>query len=197
MKLTAVGILKWNGDSTPPVFLGMAVDVMNFGYFQRGTVREGILFLARTIVQRTQPGVRQTVKSEEYYCHVHVKDSGLAGVVVADGEYPPTGAFSVIGKVLDEFMERQGSDDSWRTVEADSTLANTILDPALIKYQVCLGATTHVCTTHIVCLTCRGGGSQHQISMIPPATDWCCWRCIHSGPSRRLSMRGCVGAGPF
>ncbi len=38
MKLTGIGILKWNGDDTP-IFLGMAVDVMSFGYFQRGRCR--------------------------------------------------------------------------------------------------------------------------------------------------------------
>ncbi len=34
MKLTAVGILRWCGEGTTPVFLGMAADVASFGYFQ-------------------------------------------------------------------------------------------------------------------------------------------------------------------
>jgi hypothetical protein len=67
---------------------------------QRPAVREGILFIARTIVQRTQPGQRQSVKNAEYLCHVHVKaDAPLAAIVVADAEYPVTAAFSVIHKV--------------------------------------------------------------------------------------------------
>ena len=110
-KLTAIGILKWNGDNTP-IFLGIAADVSNFGcvrprtgraacdrlplspspsfllysrsYFQRGSVKEGLNFLARTIVQRTQPGQRQSVKTEGYFCHVHVRDHGLAAIVVGD-----------------------------------------------------------------------------------------------------------------
>ena len=45
------------------------------------------MFIARTIVQRTQPGQRQTVKYEEYFCHVYVKaDSNLAGIVLADSQ---------------------------------------------------------------------------------------------------------------
>ncbi|GLI59891.1 hypothetical protein VaNZ11_001929 [Volvox africanus] len=135
MRLVGVGLLLYKGDATPPTFIGMATDVSNFGYFQRGTVREGIMFIARTIAQRTQPGMRQTVKNEEYLCHVHVKDTGLAGIVVADAEYPTTAAFSVIGKVLDDFMQQHGQDDSWRTLEADGTLANPLLEAALIKYQ--------------------------------------------------------------
>ena len=53
-------------------------------YFQRGAVREGLNFLGRTIVQRTQPGQRQSVKTEGYLCHVHVKDFGLAAIVICD-----------------------------------------------------------------------------------------------------------------
>lgn len=134
MKLTAVGILKWCGEQHTPVFLGVAADVSSFGYFQRGAVREGLMFLSRTIVQRTQPGQRQSVKSEEYFCHVHVKDSGLAAIVVADQEYPTTAAFAIITKVLDEFAQQAG--DSWQTADADGTAANLVLDAALAKFQV-------------------------------------------------------------
>lgn len=130
-KLVGIGLLKVNGDN--PVFIGMATDVSNFGYFQRATVREGIMFAARTIVARTQPGMRQTVKNQDYLCHVHARDFGIAGVVVADKDYPVTAAFSIISKVLDDYLEQAG--DSWRNVESDSSLANGVLDPALIKYQ--------------------------------------------------------------
>lgn len=58
------------------------------------------MFIARTVAQRTQPGQRQTVKNDDYFCHAYVKaDLGIAAVVVADGEYPTTAAFSVINKV--------------------------------------------------------------------------------------------------
>jgi hypothetical protein len=36
-------------------------------------------------------------------------------------------------QVLDEFLTQNG--DSWRGTEADSALANPILEPALTKYQ--------------------------------------------------------------
>mmetsp|Transcript_6538 Transcript_6538/g.11149 ORF Transcript_6538/g.11149 Transcript_6538/m.11149 type:complete len:202 (-) Transcript_6538:609-1214(-) len=134
MKLTAICILKWNGQETAPVFLGSAIDVSNFGYFQRPAVREGIMFIARTIVQRTSSGQRQTVKNAEYLCHVYVKpESGLAAIVMADGDYPVTAAFSVIHKLLDDFSEQAG--DSWQNAEADCLLATPLLEPALTKYQ--------------------------------------------------------------
>lgn len=36
MKLTGICILKWNGDDKNANFLGSAIDVSNFGYFQVG-----------------------------------------------------------------------------------------------------------------------------------------------------------------
>lgn len=102
---------------------------------QRGAVREGILFIARTVAQRTQPGQRQTVKNDEYFCHAYNKaDKGLVAITIADSEYPTTAAFSVIHKCLDEFIQQTG--DSWRSITEDSQMANSILDPALVKYQV-------------------------------------------------------------
>ena len=49
-------------------------------------------------------------------------------------EYPTTAAFSIITKVLDEFIAQEG--EAWQKVEVDATTANAILEPALIKYQV-------------------------------------------------------------
>lgn len=82
---------------------------------------------------RTQPGQRQTVKNEEYYCHAHNRD-GLVGIAFADGEYPARAGFGVVNKILDEFSDTSGN--KWRTATEDSTDAIPILEPALQKYQV-------------------------------------------------------------
>lgn len=55
-KLIAVALYRHKGTETTPVNLGIAAELSSFGYFQRGSVKEMITFLARTIVQRTQPG---------------------------------------------------------------------------------------------------------------------------------------------
>jgi hypothetical protein len=73
MKLTAVAVLKWNGEQEPLLF-GLAADLSTFGFFQRGSVREMLTFVSRTVAKRTQPGTRQTVQHEEYYCHAHNRD---------------------------------------------------------------------------------------------------------------------------
>ena len=38
--------------------------------------------------------------------------------------------------MLEEFLA-QDADSSWQKVEADAVTANAILEPALVKYQVC------------------------------------------------------------
>lgn len=133
MKLTAIAIYKWVSGETQPVLLGISADVANFGYFQRSSIREMISFTSRTIVQRTQPGQRQTVKQDDYFCHVHVRDTRLAGVVVADKEYPTTAAFAIVSKILEEYLQQHG--DSWQSIDTDNTSSSPLLDQAVTKYQ--------------------------------------------------------------
>ena len=55
-KLIAVSLYRHKGTEVVPVCMGLAAELSSFGYFQRGSVKEMITFLSRTIVQRTQPG---------------------------------------------------------------------------------------------------------------------------------------------
>ena len=75
MKITALLVLKpsssgagssssGGGSGPEAVVLANATDVSHFGYFQRGAAREFIVFVARTVAQRTQPGQRQSVQHE-------------------------------------------------------------------------------------------------------------------------------------
>lgn len=131
VKLTGIGILKWNGDQEA-TSLGLAADVSNYGYFQRGAVKEMMAFVARTVAKRTQPGQRQSVQQDDFFCHAHNRD-GLVGVVFVDKEYPVRSAFCVVNKVLDDFLQIHGA--KWRAITADSTEATAMLEPALAKYQ--------------------------------------------------------------
>lgn len=134
MKLLAVALYNHRGSEAEPACLGLGAELSNFGYFQRGSVKEMLSFLSKTIVQRTAVGQRQTVKQEDYFCHVHVKDGGIAGVAVTDKDYPTIAAFSVVGKAIEEFL--QLGDESWRTQTTDGTQALTVVEAAVTKYQV-------------------------------------------------------------
>jgi hypothetical protein len=74
MKITAIVVLKpaagagasssGGGPGSEAFVLANATDVSHFGFFQRGAAREFLVFVARTVAQRTQPGQRQSVQHE-------------------------------------------------------------------------------------------------------------------------------------
>eukprot|EP00245_Coleochaete_scutata_P015864 TRINITY_DN721_c0_g1_i1.p2 TRINITY_DN721_c0_g1~~TRINITY_DN721_c0_g1_i1.p2 ORF type:complete len:200 (-),score=38.78 TRINITY_DN721_c0_g1_i1:480-1079(-) len=132
MKVTGLVIARSVDGTTDPVLLATASDVSNFGYFQRSTVKELIVFVSRTIAKRTPVGRRQSVEHEEYMVHCYNKN-GLCGLVFADKAYPMRSAFSVITKILDEFLKVNGN--TWETVQGDTNNELPWLKEALIKYQ--------------------------------------------------------------
>ena len=52
VKLTAILILKRNGEVNDPHMCGLASDLTQFGYFERPVVRDMLNFVSRTIVKR-------------------------------------------------------------------------------------------------------------------------------------------------
>ncbi|KAL1335212.1 hypothetical protein HN51_064146 [Arachis hypogaea] len=136
MKITALFVLKCNAttttDGSDPPILANATDVSQFGYFQRSSVREFIVFIARTVAKRTPQGQRQSVQHEEYKVHAYNRN-GLCALGVMDDHYPVRSAFSLLNKVMDEYQKSFG--ESWRTVDKDSTQSWPFLDEALIKFQ--------------------------------------------------------------
>ena len=132
MKVTALSLWKWNGDKAEPTCLGKAEDVAEFGYIQRGSVREMLTFISRTIVKRTQPGQRQSVEQDQYLVHV-TNRGGLVAIAVMDREYPSRSAFCVLSKMSDDYVARVG--DAWKTVASDDARGDAILAEAIAKYQ--------------------------------------------------------------
>ena len=134
VKLTCVAILKFNGDKEP-YLLGLEADLSTFGYFQRGTVKEMMTFVSRTVARKTQVGQRQTVQQDEYYCHAFNKD-GLVGIAFVDHDYPARAGFCVVNKILEDFQLRHG--EAWRGATSDNQeMGQQILTDALTKFQVC------------------------------------------------------------
>ncbi|XP_072026430.1 synaptobrevin homolog YKT6-like [Amphiura filiformis] len=115
------------------VLLKGAYDLTSFGYFQRGSVEEFMRFTGQIIVERTQIGMRATVKEQEYNCHVYVRNDSLAGVVITDHEYPPRVAFTLINKFLDQFAT-EVSCSVWPTA-TESSVEFKALEKLLADYQ--------------------------------------------------------------
>ncbi|TQD82882.1 hypothetical protein C1H46_031547 [Malus baccata] len=99
MKITALLVLKYNSDESDPIILANASDTSHFGYFQRSSVKEFIVFVGRTVARRTPPGQRQSVKHEEYKVHCY-NSNGLCALGFMDDHYPVRSAFSLLNQWL-------------------------------------------------------------------------------------------------
>lgn len=132
MKITALLVLKCTPDGSDPIILANATDVSHFGFFERGTVRQFIVFVGRTVAKRTPPGQRQSVQHEEYKVHSYNRN-GLCALGFMDDHYPVRSAFSLLNQVLDEYQKNLG--DSWRTIQADNSEPWPYLNGALAKFQ--------------------------------------------------------------
>ncbi|MCL7049031.1 hypothetical protein MKW94_018846 [Papaver nudicaule] len=141
MKITALLVLNCNGVNSSssssstepnPIILANACDVSQFGFFQRNSVREFIVFVGRTVAKRTAPGQRQSVQHEEYKVHSYNRN-GLCVLGFMDDHYPVRSSFSLLNKVLDEYEKNFG--DSWKTAQADATEPWPYLNEALTKFQ--------------------------------------------------------------
>ncbi|GAB4828167.1 VAMP-like protein ykt61 [Ancistrocladus abbreviatus] len=132
MKITAILIFRNTPTDENPIILANASDVSHFGYFQRSSVREFIVFVARTVAKRTEPGQRQSVQHEEYKVHAYNR-GGLCALGFMDDHYPVRSAFSLLNQVLDEYQKKFG--ETWRTVKSDNTEPWPYLNEALTRYQ--------------------------------------------------------------
>ncbi|KAL9666380.1 hypothetical protein QQ045_000710 [Rhodiola kirilowii] len=132
MKITALLVARSDQDGSDPVILANATDVSHFGFFQRSSVKEFIVFVGRTVAKRTPPDQRQSVQHEEYKVHCYNK-GGLCVLGFMDDHYPVRSAFSLLNQVLDEYVKNFGQ--SWRTVREDKTEPWPYLNEALVKFQ--------------------------------------------------------------
>src|SRR3989338_11215340 len=108
MKLLAIHILyKPSTPNSKSVILSGYDELSSFGFFQRGTVREYIVFITRLLSDKNTPGTRQQVVKDEYTCYVQTRvDSQLSAVIVTDSEYPARVSFSLLYKVLVEYEKK-------------------------------------------------------------------------------------------
>ncbi|XP_073296626.1 VAMP-like protein YKT61 [Primulina huaijiensis] len=132
VKITALMVLKCDPAGSDPVILANASDLSSFGFFQRPSVREFVVFVGRTVAKRTPPGQRQSVQHEEYMVHAYNRN-GLIALGFMDDHYPVRSAFSLLNQVLDEYIKNFS--DSWKTVQADSTQPWPYLTEAVTKFQ--------------------------------------------------------------
>ncbi|KIM31642.1 hypothetical protein M408DRAFT_327120 [Serendipita vermifera MAFF 305830] len=103
MKLYQLSILEVTDGSAK--LLSSAADLSSFSFYQRGSVGEFMTFMAKTVAERTAVGQRQSVQENSYTAHVYnAGRENLAAVVITDEEYPVRPAFSLLQKLIDDFV---------------------------------------------------------------------------------------------
>ena len=110
--------------------IGYATDVSSFSIFEKNSASELLAFLMQSFGKRAPEGERQVVEHERYKCYAY-KHNGLVGQVIAEAAYPEEAAFSVIAKMLHDYLERHG--DAWKTLSLDKATGD-FLHSLLTKY---------------------------------------------------------------
>lgn len=113
--------------------LKASYDLQSFSFFQKASVQEFMTFVSKTMVERTQPASRQSVKEGEYMLQVYVRADNLAGVLISDHEYPNRVAHTLITKILDEFAAKIPT-NIWPTSD-ETSIDFPVLPQYLAKYQ--------------------------------------------------------------
>lgn len=113
--------------------LKASYDLQSFSFFQKASVQEFMTFVSKTMVERTQPASRQSVKEGEYMLQVYVRADNLAGVLISDHEYPNRVAHTLITKILDEFAAKIPP-NIWPTSD-ETSIDFPVLPQYLAKYQ--------------------------------------------------------------
>ncbi|KAH9500090.1 palmitoyltransferase [Bulinus truncatus] len=134
MKLYSIAVVLKTPEGKGKILISKN-EVSSFGYFQRSTVSEFMLFTSKILVERKATASRASVKKSEvkYICHVYVRNDNLSGVVIADLEYPQRVAHTLINKVLDEFQEKCPK-SQWSSVK-ENEASFPQLPELLQKYQ--------------------------------------------------------------
>lgn len=129
VKLFSISILR---NSQPAHELVQATDLSSFGFFQRTSVQEFMTFFSKTVAERTKAGQRQDVEENNYVFHVYARSEGIAGVIISDKDYPVRVAYSLLNKILDEFLAQY---PVTRWSSGEPSLPFPELHTYLVKYQ--------------------------------------------------------------
>ncbi|KAI9018442.1 Longin-like domain-containing protein [Hyaloraphidium curvatum] len=103
MRIFSISIVL---QGSPARTLVSEAELSAFGFFQRSSIQEFLTFFTTTIAERTQPGDRQCIEEQQNIGYAHARLEGLTGVLIADAEYPMRTAFSVLNKILDDFVAK-------------------------------------------------------------------------------------------
>ncbi|KAN0021967.1 hypothetical protein ACTFIU_004113 [Dictyostelium citrinum] len=100
MKLVAMVLAKRKGD-----LLEIACDLSQFGFFEKGTVKEVIIAASKIFINKFDPNTRHSVPYEDYICFIDVRNE-FGGVVFTDKEYPERVAARLLSEMMNGYVKK-------------------------------------------------------------------------------------------
>lgn len=135
MKIYYIGVLRNLNSGEKALELTSAKDISDFSFFERTSVGQFMSFFSETIAQRTEAGKRQSVEEGNYVGHAYARSEGVCGILITDKEYPVRPAYTLLNKVLDEYITQHPA-IQWKSItETNSSLNFPELEAYLKKYQ--------------------------------------------------------------
>lgn len=118
-----------------PLELTSARDLSQYSFFERSSVGQFMTFFSETVGQRTKAGQRQSIEEGNYIGHTYARSEGLACVIIADKEYPVRPAYTLINKILEEYLQLHPSKEFANIDATTPALKYDQLETYLKKYQ--------------------------------------------------------------
>ncbi|VEU21595.1 DEKNAAC102482 [Brettanomyces naardenensis] len=135
MRLYYIGIIRPKSGSKKTLTLSEQKNLADFSFFQRGSVGQFMTFFAETIAERTKPSQRQSVEEGNYIGHVYTRSEGVSGVIITDKDYPIRPAYTLLNKLLDEYISTHPESEWVDLDEANETVQMDQLQTYIDKYQ--------------------------------------------------------------
>lgn len=132
MKLFAIFVMNNRDRNQESLIVASSRDLSSFGYFQRSSVNEFLVFTARTVSKRVGVG-RSAVKEGEHMIYVQCSPEGYCVLAICDEHYVARVAFSMISSVCNDF--EAGYRGKWEAAKKDDAIVWKELDATLTKFQ--------------------------------------------------------------
>lgn len=136
MQIFGISIIR--KDQLSSLILCEAQELSSFNFLSRAGAGQFISFSSKTIAERTEMGVRQSIEEKENIVHAYTNMMGLSGVIVCDKEYPARVAFALITKILDDFLAAIPREDIAKASTSNRERVQTFkteLERYLQRYQ--------------------------------------------------------------
>jgi synaptobrevin homolog YKT6 len=108
MKIESISVNRWNSDTPEPILLDAAFNLAEYGFFQRGSVKEFLTFATRTLAKRLPSGIH-CVEYEGKFCYAFVSAEGLSGIAITDKDYPARVIISLLKELVNEMKTGENS----------------------------------------------------------------------------------------